>query len=165
MSVSRLLTHGCALWAVMLGLVVLLAGCEADGYSGPTGTVSGTVTLNGEPVPQGCTVVFIADAGHTASGEVGAGGEYSLSMTGKSGQTNAIPAAKYQVCVTPPAGEETSEDYEAMMEQSASGEGQASQEGPAQEEVIPAAFRSTGTSNLAYEVQEGQNTIDIQLEQ
>ena len=106
MSVSRLVRHARGPGAVLLAIGVLfLAGCESGGYSGPTGTVSGTVTLNGQPVPQGCTVVFIADAGHTASGEVGGGGEYSLTVTGKAGQSSAIPVANYQVCVTPPTSE------------------------------------------------------------
>lgn len=166
MSFNSLVTHGRGPWAVVLVVgVAVLTGCESGGYSGPTGTVSGTVTLNGEPVPQGCTVLFIADAGHTATGQVGPGGTYSLSVVGKSGKSSAVPVASYKVCVTPPAkAAESEEDYDAMMERSASGEEQPQAQAPAQEEVIPAAFRSTATSNLSYEVKQGSNTIDVKLE-
>jgi hypothetical protein len=164
MSVCRFVTRGSGPWAVLVVIGVLVStGCEPGGYSGPTGTVSGTVTLNGQPVPQGCTVAVISDAGHTASGRVGAGGQYSLSVVGEGGKMSAIPAATYKVCVTPPAGAETSGDYDQMMEQSASGGGQAA-EAPAQEEIIPAAFQTTATSGLSYQVEEGQQTIDIELE-
>ena len=164
MSARRFLTRGAGPWAAVLVIGVLfLTGCESGGYSGPTGTVSGTVTLNGQPVPQGCTVAFVSDAGHTATGQVGAGGQYSLSVVGEGGKTSAIPAASYNVSVTPPAEAESSGDYDQMMEESASGEGQAEETTP-EAEVIPAAFQSTGTSGLSYEVKEGENTIDVKLE-
>ena len=53
-------------------------GCGPGGYSGPTGTVTGKVTLDGESVPQGCAVTFVSAAGFTASAKVGAGGSYTL---------------------------------------------------------------------------------------
>ncbi len=166
MSVCRFVTRGFRPWAVLVVIGILVcSGCQPGGYSGPTGTVSGTVTLNGEPVPQGCTVVFIADAGHTATGQVGPGGTYSLSVVGKSGKSSAVPVANYKVCVSPPAKEAAeSEDYEAMMDRSASGEEQPQAQAPAQQEIIPAAFQSVTTSGLSYEVKEGPNTIDVKLE-
>jgi type 1 fimbria pilin len=156
-------------WGLCAVLVVaglaLWAGCDSGGYSGPSGTVSGTLTLNGKPVPQGCTVVFVSDKGFTATGQVGAGGNYQLSVVGKGGTTTSgVPAATYQVSVSPPASGEGSEaDYDAMMEKSASGEGQpeASQ---AEAEVIPAKYQSSGTSGLSFDVKEGPNTIDIPLD-
>ena len=164
MSARRFLTRGAGPCALLVVMGVLFSiGCQPGGYAGPTGTVSGTVTLNGQPVPEGCTVAFVSDAGHTASGQVGAGGQYSLSVAREGGMTSAVPAATYKVCVTPPAAAESSEDYDQMMDAAASGEGQAG-EAPPQEEVIPAAFQSTGTSGLSYEVKQGSNTIDVKLE-
>jgi hypothetical protein len=170
MSLQSLFTHGRGPWTVALVVgALILAGCGSGGYSGPTGTVSGTVTLNGDPVPQGSTVVFLSDAGHTASGQIGAGGSYSLSVVGKSGKCSAVPVASYKVFVTPPAKgggvmSEDSEEYAAMMESSASGEEQPAGESAAEEEVIPAKFQSAATSDLVFEVKKGPNTIDVTLE-
>lgn len=160
----RLLTQSRGPWAVLvIAALVLCVGCQPGGYSGPTGTVSGTVTINDQPVPPGCSVSFISDAGHTASAQVGAGGAYQLSVVGKGGaKTDNIPVATYKVSVGPPGEAGTSAedaDYDKMMEESA-GQGVAEE---AEEEVIPAAFQSTTTSNLSYEVKEGSQTIDIQL--
>jgi hypothetical protein len=164
---SRLRSRRWGLCAVLVvaGLV-LCTGCNPSGYSGPTGTVSGTVTLNGAPVPQGCTLVFMADKGFTASGQVGAGGKYQLSVIGKGGaKTSGVPVATYKVSVSPPAsGEGSDADYEAMMEEmSKSGEAQP-EESQAEAEVIPAKYQSSGTSGLSFDVKEGPNTIDIPLE-
>ena len=72
MSASRLVSRSLNLWMVFVALGLLVAGgCTEGGYSGPTGTVSGTVTLGDQPVPQGSTVAFVSDAGFTASGQVG----------------------------------------------------------------------------------------------
>lgn len=164
---SRLRSRRWGLCAVLVvaGLA-LWAGCDSGGYSGPSGTVSGTVTLNGEPVPQGCTVVFLSDKGFTATGQVGAGGNYQLSVVGKGGSTTSgVPAATYQVSVSPPASGEGAEgDYDAIMEEAAkAGEGQP-EESQAEAEVIPAKYQSSGTSGLSFDVKEGPNTINIPLE-
>jgi hypothetical protein len=167
MLVSRLRSRRWGLWTVLVvaGLV-FWTGCNSGGYSGPAGTVSGTVTLNGAPVPQGCSVAFVSDKGFTASGQVGADGSYQLSVVGEEGSTTSgIPVATYNVSVNPPAGGEGSEgDYDAMMEEeSEAGEDQA-EESQAEAEVIPAKYQSGATSELSFEVKEGPNTIDITLE-
>jgi hypothetical protein len=107
-------------------------------------------------------VTFVSDDGFAASGKVDASGNYELSIGAGGDQ---IPVASYKVMVSPPGagGEQSEADYEAMMEASASGEGQ-SQPAPAKEEVIPAKYKSTASSGLSYEVKAGDNTIDITLE-
>ena len=162
MLVCRMMVRSRGLWAALaVAGLLFYGGCGPGGYSGPTGTVSGTVTLQGQPVPQGCKVAFVSDEGFTASGQVTAGGNYQLSVAGK-GQN--VPVATYKVCVSPPEGAEASEaDYEKMMEESAGGE-EGAAETPAQEEVIPAKYQTTTTSGLSFAVEEGANTIDITLE-
>jgi hypothetical protein len=142
---------------VAAACLVVAGGC-GSGYSGPTGTVRGTVTINGEPVPAGTGVAFISDDGFTASGQVGAGGSYELSSpTGKQ-----IPAVTYKVMISGAAPGVTADDadYDAMMEASAAG----TLETPAAESVIPSKFASTATSGLSYTVNAGENTINIELE-
>ncbi len=167
MLIPRMLVRSLVPGAILAMIVLpFCGGCGPGGFSGPTGTVSGTVTLNGEAVPPGCNVAFISNEGHTASGNVGAGGKYKLSVVGEG---NNVPAATYNVLITLPSegGEMSEADYDRMMdEESAAGEAEGPSEGETQpeEEVIPAKYQSTGTSGLSFEVKAGSNTIDIPLE-
>ena len=166
MLVCRLLARSHALWAILvIAGLLFCGGCSPGGYSGPTGTVTGTVTLNGEPVPQGCTVAFVSDDGHVASGKTGSGGSYQLSA-GEAG--DRVPAATYKVSVGAPASGDAMSDaeYEKMMEAQSAAGGGAEPEEEAQPagDVIPAKYRTTGTSGLSFEVKAGSNTIDIPLE-
>ena len=96
------------------------------------GTVKGTVTLDGEPAPEGCIVAFISIDGHTASGKVGPGGSFRL----HAGETGGnVPAATYAVSISPPAPAGASEvDPDKVMEaESAGGGRQEAQSQPAKE--------------------------------
>ncbi len=133
------------------------AGCGSGGHSGPTGTVDGTVTINGRPVPPGTTVAFVSDQGHAAAGVVGSEGDYQL-LVGGTGKR--IPVATYKVTVIAADEELSEEEQKAMMGPSAYGQKPSR---PA-EEVIPAKYQNAATSGLTYPVTEGTNTIDIKLE-
>lgn len=136
--------------------VLLLAGCGPGGYSGATATVQGKVTAGGKDAPEGCTVTFIADGGHVASGKTGPGGAFQLTVAGKP----QIPAASYKASVTPPTqGEMSQADYEKMM----SGGAAPKSPGANAEMAIPAKYRTTDSSGLTYQVKAGPNTIDIEL--
>lgn len=139
--------------------LVVASGC-GSGHSGPTGTVRGTVTLNGDPVPAGTGVVFVSDEGFSASGQVDAGGAYELSSANTGTQ---IPAVSYRVMISAPSASGiTAEDadYDAMMEASASGQAPTA---AAEASAIPARYGSTATSGLSFTVDAGANTIAIEL--
>lgn len=161
MFVLRLLHRVPSGWAIAVTMgAMLVAGCGSDGYSGPTGTVSGAVTLGGEAVAEGCSVTFISDEGFTAVGVVGEGGNYQLSA-GDTG--DQIPVATYKVMVSDPPGPEMSEaDYDKMME--SSGEETAASSDEASGAVIPTKYQITSTSELSFGVKEGPNTINIELQ-
>ena len=163
MLVCRLLARSHGLWAVLaIAGLLFCAGCSPGGYSGPTGTVTGTVTLDGEPAPQGCTVAFISVDGHAASGKVGPGGSYQL-RAGEMGEN--VPAATYGVSISPPAQAGASEtDPDKLMETEMAREVPQEEETQAAEEVIPAKYRGIDTSGLSFEVKAGSNTFDIPLE-
>lgn len=140
--------------------IVASVGCGSGGYAGPTGNVSGTVKLGGQSVPDGCNVAFVSDSGFTATGLV-SGGSYTLHGTSKN--ADDIPVGEYRVMVTPPAttGQMSDAEYDKMMSESASG--QATPSAP-EKTPIPAKYNTTTTSGLKYEVKEGSNTIDIEMQ-
>jgi hypothetical protein len=129
-----------------------LASVPGCGKSIPSGTVTGKVTLDGKPVPEGCGVMFIADK-FTATGQVGAGGSYTLFSAGKP----SVPAATYKVAITPPTQQMSNADYEKMM-----ATGSAPPEA-SKTSAVPEKYGNAATSALSFEVKEGPNTINIEL--
>lgn len=130
----------------------LVAGC---GGSGPTGTVSGTVTLNGSPIA--AQVTFMNNEATASAVSDSATGQYSLVY----GESNRIPLGTYNIAITaaPGSDEITDQDYEAMMEgDGASGTDSSAQSG------IPTKFQRSSTSGLEFTVSEGDNSFDIKLE-
>src|SRR5688572_136090 len=78
-------------------LCLLLAGCGSK-----TSSVSGTVTLDGKPLPD-ATIQFVPDgAGRDATGQTDKNGYFSMS-TFKPG--DGVVAGNYKVVVSPPLGE------------------------------------------------------------
>lgn len=142
--------HASFLFAIAcLGLV---PGC---GGSGPAGTVSGTVTLNGSPVA--AQVTFMNNEATASAVSDSSTGEYSLTY----GESNRIPVGTYNIAITaaPGSDEVSDQDYEAMMEGGgASGTDTAAQSG------IPTKYQRSSTSGLEFTVSEGANSFDIKLE-
>lgn len=139
----------------LLASILILGsfGCSG-GPTGPSGTVAGKVTLNGEAIPAGHTVAFISDSG-SAAATIGAGGSYTL-MSGESAQ---VPIGKYKVTIgLPSAGELSTAEYDKQMEA-----GGAATKAKAPESSIPTKYLVPGTSDLEFEVKEGGNTFDIDL--
>lgn len=75
-------------------------GKAADAYDGPRGDVEETIMFEGEPVPEGSTVMFQSAEGMTYVGTslVKSHGKYKL----KSAAGRKLPAMLYKVQVSPP---------------------------------------------------------------
>lgn len=134
----------------LLGLSLL--GCD----SGPgTVSVSGKVTIDGEPAPEGVRVNFepTGAEGETATGVVDASGNYTL-YTGSQGHEGAMPG-QYTVYLSPPP-----EGGEAYMSEPGSGSGVPGVPGPG---PIPPEYISAQSSPEKVEVTSGDNTIDIEI--
>ncbi len=142
--------------AVYSSLLLAISGCSGnDGsYSGPTGTVTGTVTLDGKPVS--ANVVFMNSIeGFNASGVADDSGSFSLQSNGNS----EIPVGKYQVGVT--AADSGAEmDPEAAMKASLESEDGSIGEGSS---TIPAKYNSPAGSGLSFEVKEGGNNFEVKM--
>lgn len=135
------------------------SGCGGGAPAGPQGKVSGKATHNGSPIIEGATVSFIEESGKgSASATTAADGSYQLkSITG-----DKIPVGKYRVVIMPPAGPAMSPE-EAMKQSMANAQSNTaakSDDGG----TIPAKYRTIASTPLAFEVKEGDNLIDIPLQ-
>ena len=145
----------------------LAAGCgggaSGDGFTGDRGQVSGTITLDGQPLTKGCQVLFMADkGGYTATGVVGDGGRYTLIYAGGDG----LPVGDYKVQVACAGGrrvgaETAAVDPTKMASQMKlePGAQKADDTGP-----VPSKYQSTNSSGLRFKVEANQNTADFKLE-
>lgn len=64
---------------LLAGLFVFVSGCGSDDTP-PLGQVSGTITLDGEPL-EGVIVVFKPESGRAATGTTDASGQYTLEFS------------------------------------------------------------------------------------
>jgi len=138
---------------VLLGFA--LQGC---GSNVPSGQVTGTVKVKGENAKAGTTVMFSSAAGTSATGLVGDNGTYTLKMNGAS-SPEQIPTGSYTVAVfaASNAAAMSEADYERMM----SGGGKAPE--AKKDTSIPAKYNNANTSGLKFDVQQGSNTYDINI--
>ena len=134
-----------------------LAGCGGGGglpEGVKSGTVSGSITSSGEPLPEGCTLSFHPEGGTgiPAISSVMAGGSFKLRAKG----TFDIPTGIYKVVVQPPPPPPMSDEEEMM----------ASLEDTSQSsdiKEIPEKYRGLDTTTEMVEVKEGDNTFTIDL--
>jgi hypothetical protein len=151
-----------SLWfrALVLTLALLAAvGCL--GRSQPTGTVSGKVTHNGKSVPAGCLVTFVSEKGVAALGTVDANGRYELRFASKPD----VPALYYNISVTFPGAsgpEMTDEDERKYMARDPATIAKFSRK--AQSAPIPKKYADEFQSGLSFQIKEGANTFDIDLQ-
>lgn len=147
------------------GLVLLVAyGC--GGETGPeTHPVTGTVTLDGEPV-EGATVSFSPAEGgvRAAVGETDATGRYTLttmrSGDGAMAGSFNVRVFKYEVEEgTVATGPPPTEDQEYTDDYA----GAAREATPPPENLLPDRYADARGSGLSYTVVPGENTYDIEL--
>jgi hypothetical protein len=129
-------------------LTALVCGCG----SSDVGTVSGTVTIGGQPLGEGTVVFENAPAGISVNTEIGPDGGYTV----KTYEFDGLPPGTYQVAIRP----------------ASIGTGEAplvsdpSQGGDVTESVIPEKYQSIKTSELSVTVVGGKNpSFDFDLSQ
>jgi len=155
----------------MLGLLgLMLNGCSKGPSRPKTYSVSGTVTLNGQPV-DGATVVFVPKALGTwgaaapqgpqvATGETDAQGRYSLGTFAKG--DGAIPGEylvkvfKYPKPAAPAGTSSGGEEEYRPPEENAPPP-------PAPKNMLPEKYANEQTSGLSFTVEPKANTFDISL--
>jgi len=122
-------------------LILFLAGCNRSSLEAD---VSGTVTLDDQPIGPGVVVFARAGGGSPAIGTIDAGGRYRL----KTSRETGLAAGTYHVSVSI---RERPVDI------------QPGERPPPGKLLIPEKYAQSATSGLEFEVQSGRNTIDIEL--
>ena len=122
--------------SLVLGAFVFV-GCGPS--SGPTGTVSGSVNLEGQPVDAG-EITFVSSEGVSVSAPI-TSGQFKLE--------DALPVGKYSIGVSPPAMTEAPGDE---------GGNAAIPTSP-----VPAGYTTPGMSGLTEDIKEGANTVTVEL--
>jgi hypothetical protein len=118
--------------------------------------VKGTITFNGNPIPEGCLVNFTPEGGTGigASGAVGSGGSFQL----RAKSTLDIPVGIYKVSVTPPPPATQNMTPEEAMKASVEGRFPTSEV-----KEVPEKYRSPDTSGEVFEVKEGANEYTLDM--
>jgi hypothetical protein len=159
MLLSRFSSRSCFAGLTLSLGMLLLAGCGSSSAipAGPKGTVTGKVTLDGEAVPAGSTVMFLhEETSLGATGTTTGDGTYSLTML----EGDQLPVGSYKISVTPPdqgAVDSSNEEAYAAAMEGGGEEVEASS-------TIPVKYHDTESSELTYTVTEGPNTHNIELE-
>ena len=137
-------------WRGCLTAVLFLACTGCGSELGPTGTVQGTVQLEGKPLPLVNVEFRDLVTGHGGIGPTDDRGSYSITnrFSGK------LPVGKYQVIVTPAAPVFTQE-YSDNLDPDAPSY--------VPERTFPEKYSTASESGLSFEVVEGKNTYDIEL--
>lgn len=128
----------------LIGFISVFAGCQR----GPEmGNVSGKITFHGAPVTQG-TVLLFPDKGPAAVGHLDEQGEFIMRTNGETG----VFVGSSQVAITPPT------DVAVI--------GMPKYPGAPPNirfDNIPSRFRSANTSQVRFQVNTGDNRLEMDL--
>ena len=143
--------------SVLIG--IFCWGCSGATDFGPMGSVSGKLTLDGQPLAEGTQVLFKQmQAGYAAFGHTDAEGNYSLTWMRDGQRKTEIPVGEYHVLIMPPGNEDPS--AELSPDEMFAGGGDT----PAAKPEFPPRYQSHTTSGLKFSITEGPNSVDIVLE-
>lgn len=141
--------------AIALSLVALnLSGCGASSDQPQLGQVTGTITLDGEPL-KGIEVVFYPDNGRPARGKTDSHGNYELTYIR---QTLGTKLGHNRVEIAP--SEEGEEDSDAGDNSEKSGDA----DSPPKRGRIKIPARYNTKSELEADVMPDENVFDFRLE-
>ena len=129
---------------LFLGLVACtcwFVGCSGGGVEPPTGSVSGKVTYNGEPLTNGLVLFSNEQMGVGVSAELSSSGTY---------QVESLRTGEYQVAIQPPTGPSPMEEAEGAKRETLNLD-------------IPDKYLDLQTSGLTASVNEGENTANFEF--
>lgn len=127
------------LLAMLCGSVVMACGCS---NKPPTGTVTGTVTFEGEPYSNAGIMFLSLETGNGSGSKINPDGSYALA--------DPIPVGTYSVYLAPKEDEEgpTSIDQPVPVYM---------------DKTIPAEYWSESTTKIKFDVKEGPNVFPVDI--
>jgi hypothetical protein len=141
-----------SLWVVSLAL----CGCGSSDDRPELGQVTGTITMDGQPLV-GTVVVFSPDNGRPARGKTDAEGKYELTYIG---ETRGAKIGHHRVEIAP---NEEGED-ESEIEAATAGEDVSAPNTSVKPGKISVPSRYNTDSVLEADVKAGENVFDFKLE-
>lgn len=146
----------------VVALCVVCLTCMGCGSGGPDlGEVSGTVTMDGEPLDNALVTFTPVEGGRSSTGKTDENGNYTLSFADRTGALVGTHEVSVMT-LTDVEGEDMSEvssDSDAYMEQAMGGA--SDYDNATVTEQIPAKYNTE--TELTFEVESGKNTYDIEL--
>jgi hypothetical protein len=136
--------------AALAAMAFCAAGCGGASDRPELGQVTGTVTLDGEPL-KGIAVVFFPDSGRPARGKTDAEGKYELTYIRDTKGTK-LGHNRVEIAPDEEGAEEEEEGDEAAPKPKAKGA----------KPKIPAKYNTK--SELEADVKPGDNVFDFKLE-
>jgi hypothetical protein len=136
--------------AAMAAAALSLAGCGTAGDQPDLGQVTGTITLDGNPV-KGIAVVFFPDEGRPARGRTDAAGKYELTYIRDTKGTK-VGHNRVEIAPDEEGGDDEGENDEAAPKP----------KGKGGKPKIPAQYNTK--SILEADVKPGENVFDYKLE-
>ncbi len=117
--------------------VAVVAGCSP---SVPMGTVSGTVTLNGQPYDDAAVMLLDLDSGQAAGADIQPGGSFKIA--------DPLPVGTYKVYLAPPS--QTEEEAEMAKPITI-------------DTSVPDKYWNEASTDVTITVEEGENTAVVEL--
>jgi hypothetical protein len=140
---------------IVVMFAATMLGCGGESL-GPTGKVTGKLTLDGKQLPPGHAVSFMQmQKGFLAYGMTDAEGKFEV----KSWNNGDMPVGNYDVMIAPPSSDV--DDSQRSAEDRFENPQNADSSQP--RVLFPAKYRETTTSGLQYEIKEGVNNFAIDL--
>jgi hypothetical protein len=127
-----------------MALAVLALFCFGCGRGEPRGQVTGKVTFQDKPVTEGYVRLSNKEKGIHITADLKSDGAYEVKMAKRAG----VPIGSYQVCVCPPPIQPKGV-FDSMKVKPYPN--------------IPKKYRDTATSGISLTVNEGANTLNIDM--
>lgn len=123
-----------------LVLCVFVSGCGKDSSQGPTGSVTGTVTIDGKPLTSGSVEFFRKDGGASDSAKVDDKGQFKI---------ESLPVGEYQVSFHPPQAPQPEDEATGKL--------------ASKPTLIHVGYQDASSSGETRKVTEGENSFEFKL--